>query len=135
MHLLLIHSETCDYHPFLAGLVLDIPYPRLIQQVFESLKPFAGLLTELVHLDCLGNFSFHEKWIAQVFITPLVLCSLAVARYAYVRHRGDETAVKNAAGSLKSDAFFILFVVYRACRLSLLIQLHVCATALATWTC
>ena len=98
--------------------MLDIPYPRLIQQVFESLKPFAGLLTEMFHLDCLGNFSFHQKWIARVFIMPLVLCSLAVVRYAYVRRRGDETVAKNAAGSLKSDAFFILFVVYRACMLT-----------------
>ena len=95
--------------------MLDIPYPRLIQGVFESLKPLAGLLTELFHLDCLGNFSFHEKWIARVFIMPSVLCSLAVVRYAYVRRQGDETAAKNAVGGLKSDAFFVLFVVYRAC--------------------
>jgi hypothetical protein len=95
--------------------VLDIPYPRLIQRVFESLKPLAGLLTDVFHLDCLGNFSFHEKWIARVFIVPSVLCSLAVVRYAYVRRQGDETAAKNAAGGLKSDAFFVLFVVYRAC--------------------
>ena len=94
--------------------MLEIPYPRLIQQVFESLKPFAGLLTEMFHLDCLGNFSFHQKWIARVFITPPVLCSLAVVRYAYVRRQGDETAAKNADGGLKSDAFFVLFVVYRA---------------------
>ena len=95
--------------------MLDIPYPRLIQRVFESLKPLAGLLTEVFHLDCLGNFSFHEKWIARVFIMPSVLCSLAVVRYAYVRRQGDETVAKNAVGGLKSDAFFVLFVVYRAC--------------------
>ena len=56
--------------------MLEIPYPRLIQQIFESLKPFAGLLDELFHLDCLGNFSFHQKWIARVFITPLVLSTV-----------------------------------------------------------
>lgn len=97
------------------GLVLDIPYPHFIQVVFESLKPFAGLLTELFHLKCLGNLSFYQQWIGRVFIMPLLLGSFAVLRYVYAQRQGDETAAKNAAGSLKSDAFFILFVIYRAC--------------------
>jgi hypothetical protein len=96
------------------GVVLDIPYPDAIQAVFDALKPLAGLLTQLFHLECIGHLTFHQQWIARVFIMPLLLSSVAVARYAYVRHRGDDTAAKNAVGGLKSDAFFILFLVYRA---------------------
>jgi hypothetical protein len=97
------------------GVVLDISLPPKIQAVFDFLKPFAGLLTEFFHLDCLGDFRFYTKWGFRVFVMPLVLFSLALVRYTYVRYRGDDTAVKNAIGGLKSDGFFILFLVYRAC--------------------
>eukprot|EP01046_Picozoa_sp_COSAG06_P049868 COSAG06_NODE_7767_length_2382_cov_1.723609_4_plen_306_part_00 len=97
------------------GIVLDINLPPTIQAVFEFLKPFSGLLTEFFHLDCLGNFDFYTKWIFRVFVMPALLFSLALLRYSYVRYRGDETAMKNAVGGLKSDGFVVLFLVYRAC--------------------
>jgi hypothetical protein len=99
--------------------VLDINLPPTIQAVFEFLKPFSGLLTEFFHLDCLGNFDFYTKWIFRVFVMPALLFGLALLRYSYVRHRGDETATKNAIGGLKSDGFFVLFLVYRASMTSL----------------
>ena len=94
------------------GLVLDIKLPPKIQAVFGWLKPFAGFLTELFHLECLGTFSFYEKWVVKVFLIPLALLSIVTLHYLYVRHRGDATAVKNAAGSLRSNVFFILFLLY-----------------------
>jgi hypothetical protein len=97
------------------GLVLDIKLPPNIAAVFESLKPFAGFLTELFHLGCIGTFSFYEKWIIKVFLIPAALLSAVMLRYVYVRYRGDATAVKNAAGSLRSNVFFILFLLYRKC--------------------
>ena len=79
----------------------------------------AGLLTELFHLDCFGDFDFYTKWNFRVFVMPALLFGLALLRYLYVRHRGDETAMKNAIGGLKSDGFFVLFLVYRASMTSL----------------
>jgi hypothetical protein len=101
------------------GLVLDINLPPTIQAVFDFLMPFAGVLTELFRLDCLGNFDFYTKWNFRVFVIPALLFSLALLRYSYVQHRGDETAMKNAIGGLKSDGFVVLFLVYRACMASL----------------
>jgi hypothetical protein len=101
------------------GIVLDINLPPTIQAVFDLLKPFAGLLTELFHLDCFGDFDFYTKWNFRVFVMPALLFGLALLRYSYVRHRGDETAMKNAVGGLKSDGFVVLFLVYRACMTSL----------------
>ena len=97
------------------GLVLDIKLPPYIAAVFEWLKPFAGFLTDLVHLGCIGTFSFYQKWIIKVFLVPAALLSVVTLRYAYVRYRGDVTAAKNAAGSLRSNVFFILFLLYRKC--------------------
>ena len=86
------------------GLVLDIKLPPNIAYVFEWLKPFAGLLTELFHLGCISSFSFYQKWIIKVFLIPAALLSVVTLRYVYVRYRGDATAVKDAAGSLRSNA-------------------------------
>ena len=97
------------------GLVLDIKLPPNIAYVFEWLKPFAGLLTELFHLGCIGSFSFYQKWIIKVFLVPAALLSAVMLRYVWVRYRGDATAAKNAAGSLRSNVFFILFLLYRTC--------------------
>ena len=97
------------------GLVLDIKLPPYIAAVFEGLKPFAGFLTDLVHLGCIGTFSFYQKWIIKVFLVPAALLSVVTLRYVYVRYRGDVTAAKNAAGSLRSNVFFILFLLYRKC--------------------
>ena len=97
------------------GLVLDIKLPPNIATVFEWLKPFAGFLTELFHLGCIGTFSFYQKWIIKVFLIPAALLSVVTLRYVCVRYRGDATAVKNAAGSLRSNMFFILFLLYRKC--------------------
>jgi hypothetical protein len=97
------------------GLVLDIKLPPNIAAVFKWLKPFAGFLTDLFHLGCIGSFSFYQKWIIKVFLIPAALLSVVTLRYVYVRYRGDATAVKNAAGSLRSNTFFILFLLYRKC--------------------
>jgi len=105
------------------GLVLDIKLPPNIATVFEWLKPFAGFLTELFHLGCIGSFSFYQKWIIKVFLVPAALLSVVTLRYVYVRYRGDATAVKNAAGSLRSNVFFILFLLYRKCTSSASVSL------------
>jgi hypothetical protein len=99
------------------GLVLDITFPPYIRSMFGALKLFAVNLKDLLYLDCIGNFSFYTKWIIRVFGVPFTLLGIAALHYAYVRRRGDETARKAAAGNLRSNAFFILFVVYRAFRL------------------
>ena len=72
-------------------------------------------MTDLVHLGCIGTFSFYQKWIIKVFLVPAALLSGVTLRYVYVRYRGDATAAKNAAGSLRSNVFFILFLLYRKC--------------------
>ena len=104
------------------GLVLDIKLPPNIATVFKWLKPFAGFLTELFHLGCIGTFSFYQKWIIKVFLIPAALLSVVTLRYVYVRYRGDATAVKNAAGSLRSNVFFILFLLYRKCASSVVLS-------------
>ena len=118
------------------GLVLDITFPPYIQSMFGAAKLFAVNLKDLLHLDCWGNLSFYTKWNIRVFGVPLALLSLVALHYAYVRRRGDETAMKTAAGNLRSNAFFILFVVYRAppsnlphSHLSPSLPRHVCAVA------
>lgn len=105
------------------GLVLDIKLPPNIAAVFEWLKPFAGFLTELFHLGCIGSFSFYQKWIIKVFLVPAALLGVVTLRYIYVRYRGDATAVKTAAGSLRSNMFFILFLLYRKCASSVSVSL------------
>ena len=96
------------------GLVLDITFPPNIQDMFECFRLFAVNLKDLLYLDCIGNFSFYTKWIIRVFGVPFTLLGIAALHYTYVRRRGDDTAMKAAAGNLRSNAFFILFVVYRA---------------------
>ena len=96
------------------GLVLDITFPPYIQALFGAVKLVAVNLKDVLHLDCIGIFSFYTKWSIRVFGIPLTLLGIAALHFAYVRRRGDETAMKAAAGNLKSNAFFILFVVYRA---------------------
>ena len=47
----------------------------------------------------------------RVFVIPLLMVGVAGLRYAYVRHYTPEAAA-DAAGSFKSNAFVVLFVVY-----------------------
>ena len=96
------------------GLVLDITFPPKIQLMFEWFQLFALNLKDVLHLSCWSDFSFYTKWNIRVFGVPFTLLGIATLHYAYVRRRGDETAKKTAAGNLRSNAFFILFVVYRA---------------------
>jgi hypothetical protein len=96
------------------GLVLDITFPPLIQSMFDWFKLFGVNLKDLLYLDCIGDFSFYTKWRIRVFGVPLMLLGIAALHYAYVRRRGGEMAIKNAAGNLRSNAFLVLFVVYRA---------------------
>ena len=98
------------------GLVLDITFPPKIQSMFQWFKLLAVNIKDVLQLSCWGDLSFYMKWNIRVFGVPFTLLGIATLHYAYVRRRGDETARKTAAGNLRSNAFFILFVVYRAFR-------------------
>jgi hypothetical protein len=99
------------------GLVLDITFPPMIQWMFDAVKLIAANLKDLLHLDCISDFTFYQEWIIRVFIIPFTMLGIAVLHYTYMRRQGDDTAATNAMGGLMSNAFLILFLVYRASRL------------------
>ena len=105
----------------------------MIRSMFDVLSLLAINLKSILQIDCLSDLSFcapakhpsclqavkwvclcaDGEWIVRVFVVPLVAVLVAALRYAYVvRKRPD--AAEDAAGSFRSNVFFIVFIVYRA---------------------
>ena len=91
------------------GLVLGFELPPIIQKVISTLKPLAMSIKGIIQLDCLGAIDFYQEWIVRVLVIPSVLVAIVSLRYSYEVRRGEAT---DAAGNLKANVFFIIFVLY-----------------------
>eukprot|EP01045_Picozoa_sp_COSAG04_P021873 COSAG04_NODE_2392_length_4215_cov_30.281873_2_plen_985_part_01 len=93
------------------GLVLKLDFPPYVRQMFIWLKPFAVDIKSLFQLECLSDLKFYHEWVLRVFIIPLILVGIAGSHYAYMQRKSGSSGV-DAAASLRSHLFVILFVVY-----------------------
>ena len=103
----------CAITAFLAGLVLGFELPPMIQKVISALKPLAMSIKGIIQLDCLGAIDFYQQWIVRDLVIPSVLVVIVSLRYSYEVRRGEEA---DAAGNLKANICFIIFVLYPGAR-------------------
>jgi hypothetical protein len=91
------------------GLVLGVELPPMIRNVISTLKPLAMSIKSFFQLDCLGAIDFYQEWTVRVLVIPFVLLGLVSLWYAFEVRRGEAV---DAAGNLKANIFFIIFVLY-----------------------
>eukprot|EP01045_Picozoa_sp_COSAG04_P018833 COSAG04_NODE_1773_length_5613_cov_2.489119_4_plen_315_part_01 len=91
------------------GEVLHFQFPPLMQQLMLAFKWLVAGLQGVVATECLHSGGYYYSWVLEVFVLPIVLFAGVLLHYQY-RRKAVDSAV--AAASLKSEAFFVLFIVY-----------------------
>ena len=92
------------------GLVLGFELPPTIKSIVKLLKPLAMSIKSFFQLDCLGVIDFYQEWTVRTLIIPFVLLVLISLKYSFEIRRGEAAA--DAAGNLRANIFFIIFVLY-----------------------
>ena len=92
------------------GLVLGFELPPKLKWIIKLLKPLAMSIKSFFQLDCLGAIDFYQEWTVRTLVIPFVLVVLVTLRYSFEIRRGEAKA--DAAGSLRANIFFIIFVLY-----------------------
>ena len=91
------------------GKVLNITLPPMIHGIIDNFSLLAMSIKSFLQLDCLGVVRFYDEWVVRVFGILLIMVSAAALRYKFEKRHGQAA---DAAGNLKANIFFIVFVLY-----------------------
>ena len=92
------------------GNVLHFEFPDMLDGLMRAFKWLVAGIQGVMATECIPGFGgYYESWVLEVFILPLCLFG-GVA--AYYLSRRATVGAKAAKASARSEAFFILFLIY-----------------------
>jgi hypothetical protein len=92
------------------GDVLHCEFPPLVSAVFQRFKWLVVNINGLVALECAGLKTFHQTWIVEVIVVPVIMILFVVCFWLYRRLDQGDPAAANVR--LLEESFFVLFLIY-----------------------